>query len=250
MVINKEAWKLDDKEWVKARRAEWKEYEYNLRKILILEKEDFPYYKDYFLTGSEAGLAGFAPYEVALNSVIEMWLHAENNIETFSNILDKYSTDIKNAQNFFLKNTPRPENDYKGVSHFNGKDINIYKTLFPLELRRADYPELDEEGYKEFCFNKHLNLSGLFASFLSRAEVMPYDYCLLLVPFWREAFINGFSQEDKPFPKVVAYFYSIYDDRENLDDISKNLVEQLVEVFNDPAIPEEAKIIIASVRKG
>ena len=248
MVINKEAWKLDDKEWVKARRAEWKEYEYNLKKIITLEKDDFPHFKSYFLTGNEDGLNGFLHSWAESRMVIEMWLHGSNDITIFKKIANKY-TEIKAAQNFFKSNVP-PTNDYKGVSHFNGKDFNIYKTLFPLELRRADYPELDEEGYKEFCFNKHLNLSGLFASFLSRAEVMPYDYCLLLVPFWREAFINGFSQEDKPFPKVVAYFYSIYDDRENLDDISKNLVEQIVEVLNDPAIPVEAKTIIESVRKG
>ncbi|NRA56467.1 MAG: hypothetical protein HRU23_20225 [Gammaproteobacteria bacterium] len=78
-------WKLDDKEWVKARKKAWPEYKFNIEKSgmhgwINLEKEHHNYVKEYFLTGSRLALeAIYKYYEDSL--LLELWIHPSESTQ-------------------------------------------------------------------------------------------------------------------------------------------------------------------------
>ena len=103
-----QAWKTDDKEWVKERQLKWKDTFSRLERLKAdpggilrrVKKSDFKFYKNYFLTGRDAPrtpvnklnrcLSAYNTYGGNANLLMQFWLSADHSHENFLAIKESY----------------------------------------------------------------------------------------------------------------------------------------------------------------
>jgi len=246
MTINIESWKIDDEQWMEKRLSEWKEYEFNISNYAGYEKSDFPAYKKYFLTGDDKSLTSFIRTNHSDQRLIEMWLHPSVEPRVYEKIAESI-IDIRRVRQTFLRNTPARRKSFKGESHFNGKDFIIYKALFPSHFLREDYPELDDSEFKERAWVEQKLMIAAYLDFFERKEYMPYDYCQVSVPYWKELFATGY-QKKTSCEKYLLYFEKLKSNGVNHPNKIK-LLEEILSVFNAQDLPELALKEISLVRE-
>jgi len=250
MTVNKESWKLDDKEWMAKRKKDWIEFEYNIKVQNIWGQEFFPAFKEYFTCGEELALKEFSRFGYSRDGLMEMWLHAENNVDTFNAIASKMIS-LEGARKVFKSNTPRPVNDYKGLSHFNGKDLNIYRAIFSTELSREEYNDYSDLEFSEIAFQQYLELTGRFLDFFEREELMRFDYCLICVPYWKQCMLAGYKEHEY-LQFLVEDVLGLLEKNNRLNEVLKELVVGINSVLEDSTLPpnirQDIQLLVSQVK--
>jgi len=245
MTINKQSWKLEDKEWVDKRTKDWIEFEYNIKVQNVWEKDFFPAYKKYFMSGDELALKEFSRFGYSRDGLIEMWLHAENDLNTFVEIASKMHS-LEGARKVFKSNTPRPVNDFMGKSHFNGKDLNIYRAIFPTKLSRDDYGCYSDLEFSDFAFQQYLELTGRFLDFFEREELMRFDYCLICVPYWKQCMLAGYKTHEY-LKFLIEDVLTMLEKKNTLNKVVKKLAIEIYSVLEDNSLPIDIRDDIQSL---
>lgn len=89
-VPNREAWKTDDKVWVKQRREQWKHIKDSLSQIIQLEKRNIKYLKLYYMTGKEDDRFPMTSYEFMEGLLYELWFHPDHSIENWKQLRERH----------------------------------------------------------------------------------------------------------------------------------------------------------------
>lgn len=92
--MKKEAWKPDDKEWLKARKAEWPLIVKSLDMMNVTKKRWYKYHKQLFFTGefsiTEEDRMQFAePFDV-YKLLFDLWYYPDVNVEAYQQIIDEF----------------------------------------------------------------------------------------------------------------------------------------------------------------
>ena len=166
--VDKSAWQLDDKAWVKARKAQWAELSKKLKArdkttLPLLEARTTNYWKSYFLTGeleSTAHLVSSIGLEI--NPFFIMWFHPVQSEANLTQLLLKLVCEFEST----------------------GEDIRVNTASYGLEVITRCYagqmsnPLLGEDGV--FAGQERLYLRLLFGTkelgFISSESFYPLNH--------------------------------------------------------------------------
>ena len=197
-------WQLDNKEWVKARKAQWPDYLWNIDLIGgggAWNKETLVDMKEYFLTGSEQSRNNIQNWLDYLEppAFIELWLHPSESVPTLKEVLKHhYSAPKFHGENLtyikqnlikVLGNCSNPK--FKGVSVFNGRETVLYQVLAEPRFLRANYHWLNDERFLEEACRAYCAGASVLAKFL-REPQSPQVFAALHVDFWHDALLLGY----------------------------------------------------------
>lgn len=76
-------WHPENKEWLKARKEQWKPIKKNLQKWDLVRRDDIKLCENYFLTGERVDVAyGVVP------EICQLWFHPDHSEENWLRILE------------------------------------------------------------------------------------------------------------------------------------------------------------------
>lgn len=205
--VDKSAWKLDDKAWVKARKAQWTEMSKKLKDrdkttLPLLENRTINYWKSYFLSGELASTEHLvSSIGLEINPFFIMWFHPDQGEPNLRQLLlrlieifeiggwdvrvemVKYGYSIINKCHFGLRLQKNPVLGHAGV--FGGQERLYLRLLFGVK----------EDGFinaKIFGALLNFNFFNWLAAFLLDVEADPNYPKLELVDY---ALFNSTSYE-------------------------------------------------------
>lgn len=195
-------WLLDDKEWVKARKAQWPDYLWNVKLLGGWSKETLADMKEYFLTGSEHSRNNIQNWFDYLEppAFIELWLHPSDNVTTLNEVLRQHylasryepPVNLTSHKQDLIKVLGHCSNPkFKGVSVFNGRETVLYQVLAEPRFLRANYHWLNDERFLEEACLAYCGASAMLGSFL-RNQQSPQVFAPLLIDFWHDALLLGY----------------------------------------------------------
>jgi hypothetical protein len=248
-------WKTEDKEWVKARKLQWKEIEKRWRVAdpSFSRRKYMPIFRDFFLTG-KLDLDDF--YESQGGSFTLMLLHPNQTYEQLRLFMDAimepyrysrlyeqynytYNASVEGAQGFhqFEK--------LGGEGLFYGLD-ELYARLFfgdhchdPRVLKFGGYTLGRIQALPEQIFESYL---GFAAFFMLGVTKYPYVREQYMAEYWYSAI----EYNTKPFAQMAVlpmflqaiYYFEDYDVQDGVAGRRK-LAEELRQILDNRPLPDE-----------
>lgn len=262
--INKSAWLLEDKQWVKERNQKWKKLASFLRKG-PMRASDVKYYQTYYLTGVLPKPEDDFSHPQELNAVTFMMLHADqseaNLRSVYKHFIDVYSTGDCDDESigFFngLFSTHRDitslTNGFKDI--VNGQEELYIKILYgesetEFKLRHISK---DSQLFIWLCSSMMLILDeSVYENHLDQYLIDFFFLAVEKTDFKR----RGRFQDDFPrFLQVIAY-YELLDPFKNVNELryqkAWKVVNHLRARFNDPELypPLKERWEFANTKEG
>jgi len=190
----RKAWKLDDPEWVKARRQAWR----RIKQSPVLEglnKREITRIKNFFMTGSafDPELAeeewlfynyhpDRRPVPVSNSVLIECWLGAEQSETHWQEVKTKYSEGKYESSRRFFRQCLRNLFPEQGPL-FDGLDERLYYFFEPTRCRPRNYPDLEHKRFIRVAWRVYNDLGGLVKAHLSE-NYNPHNIAPGVLPEW------------------------------------------------------------------
>lgn len=248
-------WKIEDKEWLAARKAAWKALKPKIDSINNLCKEERKAIKIYYLTGEND--PNWPIETMTPGLLLELWLHPDHSEERWNDLLSKYSyrkwSDARNA----IVDANRGIEYYcpNGESFFDGLEEQLCHYFHFDRLQRKDWPNYTDDEYLHLARDRLL-LAQTFSSYLLTPNPHPYDITPLQVRVWRDAMCLAYDpnlpifQKIPAIKRVVQGVEKVLSDPSGYPERTVQMAKELEEVFNDPELPLSAKKDIANIRTG
>ena len=254
------AWKLDDPEWVKARRKAWRD----IKSSPVLEffkKWEIKRIKNFFMTGSafdpelpeeewsnENYHPDLRPVPVSKKILIEVWLNADHSEENWHYIKEKYFQDetFYNQCRQFFRQCLRNYFPEQG-SLFNGLDERLYYFFGPTRCRPENYPKENEKRFLRIAWRTHNDLRGLVEKYLSE-NFNPYNIAPAVMLEWCDTISPTYHAIGSEDDSRVYYINSmkaildkacaIVDNRDSYDPNQVVFAEKLLANLKEMQMPE------------
>ncbi len=257
-------WKLDDKEWVKQRKRDWREVKFNINAFsegwMNIDKEQQKQVEKYFLTGDLEALKSI--YLMLDSLLLELWVYPSRDIDVLKLVLKRHTVEKKSLSDLHLdyvesfnRMTVYSSNvSFKGVSPLNGRDRLIDLVLMPQTLEE-ELGTLPITDHKKTIRRRFLGFSGRFEDYLVRTEFIKEDICQYKVQYWRDAIKLGFDAQCSDFGvhKNRPEFEWLIQELDSFDPKGKDerqikLAEEIKVVLAEPEIAEIVGEKIAEIR--
>lgn len=270
-------WQAEDKEWLKQRKADWKQVKPVIDFFEPRDKEQFKILKDFFITGdvNRANLVGFTTefllednrevndeFDCALHAIhgrifllllfspiqtTEMYDYVINTIKSRDKLFDKKMIDARKsymgcAKRHHYTAEKRNKKDAQ-IPALAGKDALLYQYMHGVTL--ADDVEFQAAKNKGDYVYHQLNLfGGMFRVFCSMPTPNELDFYQWRVDYFRDCFHyareNNITIKDNPLADTALIYYCLYI-VENPDEfwpIKVNVAKQFKALLlEDPLIP-------------
>jgi len=254
------AWKTDDPEWMKARRAEWRRIQ-NRIKHMAWSKKEVTMLKNYFMFGCahqpelprdqwereyytpEKGTLWYPDWGPVQDALLhELWLTPDKSEENSQRLLKIYDYQANSARSQFRR---RMGMDLEHLSDdllplFDGEERRLYRLLGPTRCRREDYPGRTEERYLKLCSYAFSECILVIKRYLAAEKVYDWDIAPLMVDEFCDAFGNAYlhrlraAENDVDSPRTP----------ESIDESSYRTVENFRNVVDHPGdhLPEQVDV--------
>jgi len=280
-------WQSDDKEWLKQRKADWKEVQVVVKKFTPRDKAQFNTLKDFFLTGNtdRANLVGVsAEYLVEdnadVNDEFDCALYAIHGrifllllfspIQT-AEMYEYVISTIQSRDEFFEKKMISARKSYAGcakrhhhtgearnkkdaqIPALAGRDALLYQYLHGQSL--AEDLEFQAAKDKEGYAYHQLNLfGGMFLIFCSMPNPNELDFYQWNVSYYQSCFSyareHNITIQDNLLADTALIYYCLFivDNPDNFWPIKVNVAQQFKTfLLEDPLIPSKRKNIDEAV---
>jgi hypothetical protein len=190
----RKAWKLDDPEWVKARRQAWRRIKQSPL-FEMFERRELKRIKNFFMTGSafdpeppEEEWRWYRyhpdkrPVPVSNSVLIECWLGADQSETHWQEIKTKYSEGKYESSRRFFRQCLRNRFPEQGPL-FDGLDERLYYFFEPTRCRPADYPDLNYKDFIYVAWRVNNDLENLIKAHLSE-HYNPHNIAPAVLPEW------------------------------------------------------------------
>jgi hypothetical protein len=135
-----------------------------------------------------------------------------------------------------------------GESFFDGLEGRLV-TLFCLDrLNREDHLSLDDRQYR-IEIEKGLSIARSLEACINDENLNPYHKSRWQVQRWRDAMLQGY-EEFHGFDRLIKSVDRALKNPTEYNGVSLQIAEEVAEVLDDPALPQEAKEYIADIRAG
>ncbi|NRA56489.1 MAG: hypothetical protein HRU23_20345 [Gammaproteobacteria bacterium] len=261
-------WKLDDKEWVKARKKAWPEYKFNIEKSgmsgwINVDKLQHKNAEKYFLSGNRDALVQlYTHFNDSL--LLELWIHPSAE---FSTLKDVFFRHLKEKPEFTRSPTisiyrTRDINffrplcfyeaniKFKGSSRLNGRDRLIDAVFMPQTLSEELVLANKDEHYT-IARNHFLGGCTQFEDFFARDNNLDVDICQIKVAYWKDALMMGVDSVDnfKAFEWMLEELDKVVLSPENYQPCQLRLASEIEAVLSEHTIPEVLKTQISKLRQ-
>ncbi len=280
-------WQAEDKQWLKQRKADWKQVQVVIKHFTPRDKEQLNTLKDFFITGNidRANLVGFTAKflmedDADVNDEFDCALHAIHGriflLLLFSPIqteemYDYVITTIKSRDQFFDKKMIDARKSYKHCAerhHYTsvkrdrksaqipalaGRDELLFKYLHGKTLEED--VEFQAAKNKDNYVFSQLNLfGGMFKVFCSMPYPNELDFYQWRVDYFRSCFSyardNNITIKDIPLADKALIYYCLFiaENPEKFWPIKVKVAKQFKALFlEDPLIPAMRKNIDVAV---
>jgi len=256
-------WKLDDKEWVKQRKRDWREVKFNINAFsegwMNIDKEQQKQVEKYFLTGDLD--ARNSLYEMCDSLLIELWIYPSDDIEVLKQVFNRHCQAKADYKHVPPINTPSEKRafkpltiyselvKYKGETRLNGRDNIIDQVFMPQTLEdelklfsQDEQNDIIEIGFLSYC--------NRFEEFFERTVHLDYDICQYKVKYWADSLKLAFAEfGHKPrFKRLIKMLDQVNAAPENYLPIHLKLAEEINTILAEPEIAEIVGEKVAEIR--
>lgn len=245
------AWKTDDKEWMKERRAKWKDVQIRLKEMFFFKKDFKSAIKQYSMTGEEGeGYGSMKKLDVA--PLIELWLHPDDSPENWAGIKKKYDSSLWGMSKYRCLETIHGLGTDELIgsteSFFDGRDERLYDLFGKRRLKREDYPELDDDEFHKKAWGS-FRLAANIVNALLDEVFNPYNSLNYRLEEWRDAIELAYDPERVEFDWVVQLVDRVHRDPDQFTPEQVDLARRVATVLADPTLPENVKADIQAFRE-
>lgn len=251
-------WKTEDKEWVKARKLQWKALEPQLRATQFYNRTRLVTLRHFFITG---GADWDELYLMPMSHFILMRLHPRQTYENLKLIYDAIQTcwqmseTLKHLRLFYRISVRSAQGDCYDLGSegmFGGLD-DIYAKVFYADPLHIEKKDSDGKIFPKACEAKYFSESylGCAAFFLLGITRYPYVKEQYLAETWYESF--AYAQKDiSRYGDMPMFLQSVYyfDELNELDDTGsrRRLANQLKIILDERPLPENLSKLWASTK--
>ncbi|AWB66257.1 hypothetical protein C2869_07350 [Saccharobesus litoralis] len=131
-IINKSAWLVEDKEWIKNRKTKWRDLSRALKQDKKMSSKELAFYKSYYITG----FLDAQVYESRCPDLYTLYLmmfHADQNESSLTNLylqLVGYLCDERSLIGEFCRIQPSVSLGHSEKGYFDGKESVYCKLLY------------------------------------------------------------------------------------------------------------------------
>lgn len=273
-------WKTNDKDWMKVRKAAWKDVKPKIDKLIFLDREEKRALKDYFLTGNEGELIRLSREEervlkeyfqiddAALPEVpqppsvlqkmeaaplLEMWLNPDRSDAAWAAIKDKYAnvpwaTSPWDHARFRFEEINSSLDSYAdGGSFFDGMEERMCRWFKLDTLKREDWPEWTDRAYTS-ATKRALSWARSFDNYLRDTNPNPYSIKRFQVRYWRDAMVVAYEGDFLGLEWMIRSLADVLRHPDKHHPLSVEMAKELQVVLKDPALPEAAQARIAELK--
>jgi len=242
-------WLVDDKEWMKSRRANWKVIKRKIDKLGFLENEEKKALKNYYLLGEED--ENWPLTNMTGGALLELWLNPDKSEEQWNKIREKdknHTNRFNYASNKEFMNINSHLNKYcldAELSFFDGLEERLCKYFHLDRLLREDWPELEEDIFIKKA-KEGLSLCRSFDNYLREESPNPYDITQYQVNRWFDAVKISFNPKYKihGLDWMIESMCSVLNEPNTHHELVVNMARNLNSVINDSEFPEECREVI------
>ncbi len=243
-------WNPDDKDWMEKRKTEWRHVYQSLMNMNgRLQKNAFPYVKDYFFFGKEPGRVYHIPF------LLKLWFYPGELEALLPKLLNCSSAgELDSARRRFFENASR-QNYSSSDGMMRGREKLIARFYFPSEYSDEVLLLKDSQGYTEkykvcryspesFIRESLIHLRGFIKNSSNSSPFEPYQY-LLDHLFSCIEYIQG-DFDDRTIFNVEHFFRellvhtSAMEDSINIQNANK-LAQKFLQRLNAPDVDERLK---------
>lgn len=228
----RDAWRLDDPDWVKARQRAWNTIKNSayIKELLMPNREDLKRIKDFYMTGS--GFDPELPQEEWIRKnyhpdtrplpvgeasmLLELWLTADDSESNWQHIDEKYSQDShRSARDRFRSALHRLYPEHGSI--FDGWEARIYTMLGPTRCRREDYPDSTDIFFNRTCRAVNSELGAPIRAHLLSEQPTQDGFTPVLAREWCDTIIGAYEcfvvlANEKQNPGFINSYFSWVED--------------------------------------
>lgn len=218
------AWHLDDPEWVKQRKQNWKRMKNSpaVESLFMPNKDELKKIKNFYLTGSafdpEPAEKDWRwnnyhpdtrPVPISKAMLLELWLTADDSEENWQHIYDKYTNSHhRDARWAFRDALHRLYPEYGSI--FDGREARIYRLLGPTRCRPEDYPDLSDDLFRKISKSENSMIGAPIKALLTEDNRSIDDFVPTLAREWCDTVPGAYefaesvsSERPKLLPTLV-----------------------------------------------
>ena len=251
-------WLLDDKDWVKQRKVQWKAMESQLKSLQHLTRKNLVTLRSFFLTGH----ADWDElYLMDISHFILMRLHPKQTYENLKLIYDatqtrwQMSETLKHLRLFYRVSVRSAQGDcydFGNEGMFGGLD-EIYARVFYADPLHIEKKDCEGKLFPKACEAKYFSESylGYAAFFLLGITRYPYVKEQYLAETWYESF--AYAQKDiskhKNMPMFLQSIY-YFDELNELEETGSRhrLANELKTILDERPLPENLSKLWTSIK--
>ena len=246
------AWKTDDKDWMKARRAGWKEVKMTLDRLTGVRGQDKKFLKQFYMSGEvdidamveEYGRRAVNPEKplqpMDAPVLLECWLTADQSEENWQNIKDSYADwELQDSCRRLLESLAYyPETG----ALFGGLEERLYRFLCPTRCRPEDYPNLNHSQYLDHARVVYGNVCLALMTYFAVDPPNPNNFIYCRLSEWHDSIIPTFQKKPDALlnglHKYVIPMHKILNHPDAYPEIILKTVKQLEAILKDEELPQ------------
>jgi len=250
--MNINAWKTDDKAWLKARRAGWKEVKTTLDRLTGVRGQDKKFLKQFYMSGeididemtNAFGRRVVDPerplYPMEASTLLECWLTADQSDENWQQIKEKYGERklYHSCRRLLESLAYYPETG----SLFGGLEERLYRFLCPTRCRPEDYPELNREQYIDQAHTIYGRIRSALSRYFQFKAPNPNNFVRCRLPEWHDCIAATYLKIPDALLKdlihVVVPMHRILTNPDNYAEHVLDVAKQLEDILSDEALPQ------------
>lgn len=230
----------NDKQWLKEKRASWKEFEFNIKEMGIWDKEVFKIAKEYYLTGDEDSKEKLR--EVPFGLILEIWLHAEKDVDAlrdeYAEVTRHGERGLKECFTEYRRYLPSRLQIFKGESCFNGRELILYKVLFDDSCERGKHPYFSDEKFDAYLGKQFKMFCYMISIFVNQEDLNQFEPAQLMVNDFSKLLHTHYVQYSH-FDRIAEWLFSNNEIKEPLKIKMKDQLSELFELDSLPNIVKE-----------
>jgi len=247
-------WQLDDKEWVKQRKEQWKWLKARVDNLSFLGKDERKSLKGYFIEGKVDQNCPLERMEAW--PLLKMWLHPEQSDERWQQIKASaiargpgvWGYAIFRFQDIAGRRHSQDDMAPHGESFFSGMEERLCRFFHLDRCRREDHLDKTDEQFLLYAEHnlKHVrNFNGYIN------DEKPEKYCIIrfYVPAWQDAMKIAFKEDYLGLEWMINDVESVLSNPKKRPAFIVELAKELDEALRDPEFSDEAKALIQKYRK-
>ncbi len=240
-------WKIDDKEWMRLRKAKWKEIKKKVDMLYFLGNKQKQMLKNYFLIGVLESDYPLGEMDVPL--LLEIWMHPDRSDMNWQKIKEKYTWRQWSDSRLRFAEINRGLDDYSpdGSSFFDGLEERLCRWFYFDRLRREDWPDLTDDQFMRMA-EQTLPMARTFDTYLRSQNPNPYDITRYRVSEWKDAMVLAYEGDFLGLSWMIESLCAVLTEPDKYHELVSEMAQELKCALNDSDLPDAAKKRIAELK--